>query len=652
MAVIITTDGPDLFYRYWGPKTAEPLMFHHGCPLSTDDCDNRTLILLSHGYRGSLPIAAAHGECSAKVISSEQVARLRHDVIDVVPGAEAALAGEDLTDLSDPMRPTVKSFRRVKRSAIIARTLRCLTKFTLSSLAVTTYATAHESAGTTPDGNWTSYNRTLAGERFSPLGDINRENIGTLVRKCEYALPEPSSFQTGPLAIDGVLYFTSPGGSFAIDAATCEERWRITHPVPTGEGVITANRGFAYLDGVLFRGTMEGHVLAISPKDGLILWDVRIPDAGPGVSIPMAPVAADGKVFIGNAGGDRANVRGHAYAFEAKTGKLLWRFEVVPDTPEVRATWQMPAGHPLSGGGIWTSLTYDEAAGVVYVPTGNPAPDFDAELRRGDNLYVNSVIAIDAKSGRLIAHNQLVKRDYHDWGLSGPPALFTTAGGKQVVASANKDGMLSVLDRGNLKAGLPLLYGQPTTTRKNVDVPLSRDRATEFCPGMFGGNEWNGAAFNPKLNAIFVGAVDWCSRITLTPKDAPVPKTGDLWLGMKEPITEAMLPWSTARGWLTAYDADTGSVRWKLETPKPIIGAVTPTASGLVFAADLAGNLFAVDAATGKKLWNDQVGQPIGGGIITYRAGGQQLVAAAIGNGGGAWPAPVTRTSIVVYGLL
>ena len=556
------------------------------------------------------------------------------------PGAEALLAA-----------PRAATRRQHRGAARMRGPLWCLSALALSSLSMPAYTAAQVGGGAATDGNWSSYNRTLAGDRFSPLAQIDRKNIGSLVRKCEYALPETSSFQTGPLAIDGVLYFTTPGGSFAIDGTTCKERWRISHPVPTGPGVITANRGFAYLDGTLFRGTMEGHVVAISPKDGRTLWDVQIPDAGPGVSIPMAPIAADGKVFIGNAGGDRANVTGHAYAYDAKTGKMLWRFEVVPDTPEVRATWKMPEGHPLSGGGIWTSMTYDEETGVVYVPTGNPAPDFDIELRQGDNLYVNSVLAIDAKTGRLITHNQVVKQDYHDWGLSGPPALFTSAAGKRLVASANKDGVLSVLDRGDLQKGLPLVYGQPTTTRKNVDIPLSRQKPTEFCPGMFGGSEWNGAAFHPELNTIFVGAVDWCSRVTLTPKDAPVPKTGDIWLGIKEPMGQAMLPWSTARGWLTAYDADSGAVRWKIEAPKPVLGGVTPTAGGLVFASDLAGNLFAADAASGNRLWNVDLGQPIGGGIITYRADGQQLVAAAIGNGGGAWPAPVTRTSVVVYGL-
>ncbi len=546
--------------------------------------------------------------------------------------------GNTTTDVGSPAKNRV---RDVPRLAV----------FTALTAAVLPSPCLAQDALAKADGNWSSYNRTLAGDRFSPLGEINGENVGRLVRKCEYPLPKPTSFQTGPLAIDGVLYFTTPEGSFAIDAATCKERWRVSHPAPTGEGVVSANRGFAYLDGTLFRGTLDGHVLALSPKDGRTLWDARIPDAGPGVTIPMAPIAADGKVFVGNAGGDRAGVTGHAYAFDAKTGKMLWRFEVVPATPEVRATWQMPPGNPLSGGGLWTSLTYDEASGILYAPSGNPAPDFDIELRRGDNLYVNSIIAIDGKTGRRITHNQIVPNDYHDWGLSGPPALVTTAAGRRIVASANKDGRLSVLDRSDPNAGLPLLYQQPTTTRENIDVPLSRDRPTKFCPGMWGGSEWNGAAYHPKLNALYVGTVDWCTQFTLQPRDAPVPKTGDIWLGVKEPIDKAMMPWSTAKGWLTAFDADTGTVRWKIEAPKPILAGVTPTAGGIVFAADLAGNLFAVDAQSGKRLWNDQVGQPVGGGIVTYRASGKQLLAAAVGNGGGVWPITVTKSSIVVYAL-
>lgn len=528
---------------------------------------------------------------------------------------------------------------------------RSLMTLTLSLLATVASTVAHADEDPTSARNWPSYNRTLAGDRFSPLKEINQDNVAELTRKCEYALPEPTSFQTGPLAIDGILYFTSPGGSFAIDAATCQERWRVTHTVPTGEGVISANRGFAYLEGKLFRGTMEGHVLALSADDGRTLWDVRIPDAGPGVTIPMAPIAADGKVFVGNAGGDRANVRGHVYAFDAETGKMLWRFEVIPDTPEVRATWQMPAGNPLSGGGVWVSLSYDEATGVVYAPSGNPAPDFDAELRKGDNLYVNSIIAIDGKTGKLVTHNQIVKQDFHDWGVSAAPALVTTAAGRRIAASANKDGLLSVLDRGNLEEGLPLIYAQPTTTRENGDVPLSRERPTKFCPGMFGGTEWNGAAYHPSANTLFVGAVDWCSTATLQPRGAPVPPTGDIWLGLLEPLNEVLGDWSTARGWITAFDADSGDVRWKLETPKPVLAGITPTATGLVFAADLAGNLFALDAASGKRLWNDNLGQPLGGGLITYKAGEKQFIAAAVGNGGGVWPIDVTRSSIVVYGL-
>lgn len=425
--------------------------------------------------------------------------------IDLINLRSAGVSGETPTSALKPNEQAAEKRMGGSRQLLLS----------LSALVAFSGSVAHADPKPVNENNWPSYNRTLAGDRYSPLDEISQDNVANLTRKCEYALPEPTSFQTGPLVIDGVLYFTSPSGSFAVDAATCEERWRVTHSVPKGEGVISANRGFAYLDGRLYRGTMEGHVLALSAEDGRTVWDARIPDAGPGVTIPMAPIAADGKVFVGNAGGDRANVRGHVYAYDAQTGKLLWRFEVIPDTPEIRATWKMPQGNPLSGGGVWVSLSYDEETGVVYAPTGNPAPDFDAELREGDNLYVNSIIAIDGETGKRITHNQVVKRDFHDWGVSAAPALVTTARGRKIAASANKDGLLTVLDRTNLSAGLPFVYAQPTTTRENGDVPLSRERPTKFCPGLFGGTEWNGAAYHPAENTLFVGAVDWCSTVTL-----------------------------------------------------------------------------------------------------------------------------------------
>jgi len=184
-----------------------------------------------------------------------------------------------------------------------------------------------------------------------------------------------------------------------------------------------------------------------------------------------------------------------------------------------------------------------------------------------------------------------------------------------------------------------------------VDVPLSRDSAVRFCPGIVGGVEWNGAAWHPRLNMLYVGAVDWCVRLKVEPEDAPVPEMGKTWLAAATPQAEMFDSASRARGWITAFDADSGTVKWKHQTPKPILAAVTPTAGGLVFAGDLGGMLYALDAETGQVLWQAATGQSTGGGIITYLAGGKQLVAVASGMKSPVWPGGADRSRILVFGV-
>jgi len=512
-----------------------------------------------------------------------------------------------------------------------------------------------------PSGDWPGYNRTLAGDRFSPLTEIDRTNVAQLKQICSYSLPEVTSLQTGPLVIGGTMYFTTDTISYAIDGSTCVERWRkVRHsPTPSSLGV---NRGFAYMNGRLFRGTSDAHVIALDAADGHTLWDVPLDIAGPGVTVPMAPIAWNGMVFVGNAGGDIVGVTGHVYALDASEGHTIWRFDVVPAGGPARATWDVAPNHPLSGGAFWTSFTLDEPNGLLYVPAGNPAPDFDLAIRRGGNLYSNSVIALDARTGKLVAYNQIVKNDAHDWDVDSPPALFTTRSGRSFVASSNKDGQLSVLARDGLAtargsaanpgSALPLQWQMPTTTRSNVDVPLSRDRKTHFCPGIQGGTEWNGAAFNPQLNTLYAGAVDWCGSVQLA-KDStgPAPAPGQYWFGSETPLPEILDPPAQAKGWLTAFDADNGSVRWKFAAPKPILAAVTPTAGGLVFAADMGGTLYAFDAATGQPIWQLATGQSAGGGIVTYTAGGRQLIGVASGMKSPTWPGGAESSHILVFGL-
>jgi len=374
----------------------------------------------------------------------------------------------------------------------------------------------------------------------------------------------------------------------------------------------------------------------------------------------MAPIAANGLVYVGNAGGDQVGVTGHVYALSADDGHVVWKFDVVPESGPARATWTNPR-LPVTGGAFWTSFTFDVARGVLYVPAGNPAPDFDAELRTGDDLYTNSIIALDARTGRMLGYNQLVKRDTHDWDVDSPPALVTTRSGRIIVASANKDGLLSILDRSSLSSAasrresdpasaLPLRSQTPTTTRRNADVVLSRDTSTIFCPGITGGVEWNGAAYSPQTNAIYVGAVDWCTRVRLK-KDTldPAPARGKIWLGNGN--ADLQLPPTQAKGWLTAFDAENGSVKWKYEAAHPILAGVTPTAGGLVFAADMSGQLYAFDADNGRILWRYDSGQSTGGGIVTYTAGRRQLVGVASGMKSPIWPGAAQQSRIIVLGL-
>jgi len=511
-------------------------------------------------------------------------------------------------------------------------------------------------------GDWTTYNGPLAGDRYSPLAEITVVNVAQLRQVCTFDAPEVVNFQSGIVAVNGVLYFTLFNHTYAIDGATCKQKWTHTRTEPNTP--LMVNRGVAYSNGRVFRGTGDAHVIAIDAQDGRELWDVSIGDPKRGESVPMAPIAWNGLVFVGNAGGDNFGVTGRVYALDAADGRVVWQFKSVPDSGPALASWPKASkDHPPSGGATWTSYALDEANGVLYVPTGNAAPDFALVLRPGDNLYTNALIALDAKTGRLIAWVEPLKGDFHDWDLATPPALITTKTGKQFVAAGSKDGHVYNIDRSAITSRtnaessteqLVVRSAAAVTTLENVDTPFSTEHETRFCPGVQGGVEWNGPAYHPGLGVLYVNAIDWCTSVKLQPtsdiKGAPgAPWTGaelaDGWLfGRHDPITQ----W---KGWITAFDGESGQIRWKLQTPKPMVAAITATAGGVVFTGDLDGQLFALEASTGKELWRQATGKGIGGGVISYRANGTQHVAAATGMNAGTWNIHAGTGRVVVYAL-
>jgi alcohol dehydrogenase (cytochrome c) len=511
-------------------------------------------------------------------------------------------------------------------------------------------------------GDWTAYNGPLAGDRYSPLTEITVANVAQLRQVCAFDAPEVVNFQSGIVAVNGALYFTLFDHTYAIDGATCRQKWTHTRAEP--RTALMVNRGVGYSNGRIFRGTGDAHVVAIDAQDGRELWDVSIGDSKRGESAPMAPIAWNGLVFVGNAGGDNFGVTGRVYALDAADGRVVWQFNNVPNSGSALASWpQASKDKPASGGATWTSYALDEANGILYVPTGNPAPDFAHVLRPGDNLYTNALLALDAKTGRLIAWVQPLKGDFHDWDLATAPALITTKTGKRFVAAGSKDGHVYNIDRSAVTNGtnielsteqLVVRSAAPVTTLENIDTPFSTEHETHFCPGVQGGVEWNGPAYHPGLGLLYVNAIDWCTSVKLQStgdiKGAPgAPWTGaepaDGWLfGRHDPITQ----W---KGWITAFDAESGNIRWKLQTPKPMVAAITATAGGVVFTGDLDGQLFALEAATGKELWRQATGKGMGGGVISYRANGKQHVAAATGMNAGTWNIHAGAGRVVVYAL-
>jgi alcohol dehydrogenase (cytochrome c) len=511
--------------------------------------------------------------------------------------------------------------------------------------------------------DWPSYNKTPTSERFADLSQINTKNVAKLKVLCTYDTWRLTSFETGPIMVEGALIGTTEFDIFSIDPLTCAENWRVHEEYPAY--ILPTNRGAAYLDGRLFRGTDDGRVLAYDFKTGKRLWETTIADVKKGEDVPAAPIAWEGLVFIGNAGGDFKGAKGHMYALDAKTGKIVWQFFLVPKTegdtvrgPEGASlldtsTWKNIPGAPISGGGTWTSTSLDPASGLLYVPVGNPAPDYDNGVRQGDNLFTGSVVVLDAKTGAYKNHFQLVPRDWHDWDVSNPPILIKTRGGKRLMAASPKDGHLYGFDLADNK----LLYRTPVTRIENVEEPFAIDKDVHFCPGAGGGEEWNSPAFDPLTNLIFTGDVDWCTTVRLqTREEIAAAPLGQPWTGERSlnpfnefgKFTRADGIWA---GWLYASDADTGVWKWRLKSNYPILGAVTPTAGGLVFFGDTGGNFYALDAATGQKLWGQKIGGAIGGGVITYAVNGTQKVAVATGYVSPAFPAEIRRAKIAILGI-
>jgi alcohol dehydrogenase (cytochrome c) len=488
-------------------------------------------------------------------------------------------------------------------------------------------ASSQGSAEESRDGNWGYVDHDVSGTRYSRLKQITTENVSQLVKACTYSFPDKEPSQTAPIVSAGRMYLTTAHYTVAVDGADCHLIWSSTW-TPREHEPLNTHRGAALADGKIIRGTNDGFLLALDAKDGHTLWTKQIADPKEGYFISMPPLVHGDLIYIGPAGAETA-ARGWVGAFRLKDGKEVWRFNIVPDDGEPGAnTWgPNPAARKHGGGNLWTPMSFDVQKNLLYVPGGNAAPDLYDNDRPGDNLYTNSLIALDATTGRLAWYRQFVPHDVHDYDVSHVAPVFkTTISGaaRNVIASTGKDGLLRLVDRDSKE----IIYSVPFTNRQNAEAPVTRT-PLRVCPGTLGGEEWNGSAYYVKQNLLIVPATDWCAQFNkdATPPDPQKEHTNGFYFGGETKFD----PWSAARGRLTAFDAATGHEKWRYDAAKPLIAGVTTTAGGLIFTGELTGDLLALDARSGKVLLRRQLGGPAGGGVVTYSALGKQNVAIVSG---------------------
>ncbi len=485
------------------------------------------------------------------------------------------------------------------------------------------------------DQDWLMYNRDYAGQRYSALRQITAANAQDLRPVCILQLGETGAFQAGPVIYRGVAYVTTARAVQAFEAATCKRLWTYTY-TPKGDEPFPGNRGVALYDGKLFRGTTDGHLLAIDAADGKLLWDVHVADSSLGFFLSAAPVVVDGRVIIGLAGADWG-AKGRLYAFDANTGDEAWAFDFIPPAGQPGAeTWAK--GTERGGGSSWTTVAVDPARHLVFAPVGNPSPDFDPGQRPGANLFTNSVVAVDARTGKLAWHVQQIAGDSHDWDTSAAPVIYRQDG-KDYMAVGTKAGWLYLYDRDSRR----LLAQAEVSTHENADK-VTTTTPLHACPGIMGGVEWNGPAYDPDLKALYVNSVDWCGAFFRQ-------EVGYVKGSLFAEGGIQMDPAEAARGWLRSFDAATGRQLWAYHAPMPMVAGVTPTAGGVVFTGSVDGSFLVFDARSGAVLYRFNTGGAIGGGVMTYAMDGRQYVMATSGNSSRTIVGAGGAATVVVFAL-
>lgn len=504
-------------------------------------------------------------------------------------------------------------------------------------------------ASNTDKNHWLHSNGNYAQTRYYPADQINTGNVSKLRPAFVFQTAVMESMETAPLVVNGVMFLTtSYNHVYAIDAVTGEEFWHYKHKM----GPVTTyccgpnNRGVAAHGDLLFMGTLDAKLVALNAKTGALVWETEIADPEKGYSETMAPTVIDGKVLIGTNGGEYG-IRGFVKAFDAKTGNLLWTFNTIPEKghegvwathdatgrnmlrniPAEKAALAKNGGgfFETLGGGVWMTPAIDTETRTVYFVVGNPSPDLYGDIRPGDNLYTDSIVAVDLDTGAYKSHFQYIAHDVWDLDAVSPP-IITTAKGKdgkdrKVVIHGGKTGHVYVHDAKTLEL---IRFSEAMVPQENMWVLPTPDGA-RMLPGANGGVEWNPLAIHPKLRMSY--AANLHQPMTYHVEAAEYPGGDKLWLGGAFKV----IPGEKQFGVLSAVNLDTGKIAWSAKTDQPLMGGVLATAGNLVLTGEGNGMFNAFDAKSGKKLWSFNCGAGVNAPAVSYTVNGKQYIAVAAG---------------------
>lgn len=497
-------------------------------------------------------------------------------------------------------------------------------------------------------GNWLLYGRTYDNQRFSPLDQINTNNVGSLVPVATIQTGVAASFEVSPVVVNGIMFISTPYDHvMAYDATNGKQLWSYTPELGYTQFCCgPESRGVAVVDGKVYLATLDAHLIALNAYTGEVVWNTPIADSREAFSLTMAPQVYDGKVIIGTSGAEYPT-RNFVAAYDGNSGKEVWRFytTAAPDQPG-GDSWSGDSWK-TGGGSIWNTPAIDPARGLVIFATGNPNPDNDGSVRLGANAYTDSIVAVDIKTGKLAWWYQQVPHDVWDYDATAPVVLLTVKNdqGQDVpaAAEAGKVGQLFIVNRDN---GRLIRKSEPFVMQSaTMWTPPPRDGYVNIYPGAQGGNEWSPEAYSPKTGLFYIQGTNESWEYTAGTEEAVV---GHLRLGgVLRPVTPegaltASVPAAdkakehadgtiTPSGTLSAVNVDTGKIDWQYHSNDPMLGGVAVTAGNLVFAGEFNGQFDAFNAKTGEKLWHYQLGSGVNASPVTYMVRGRQYVAVAAG---------------------